>query len=83
MSSVELEQSHPQPYSRDERGVGIGLDGKILAEAGIPGKGFANGFHVGANSRLVVEVEWGRVAAGDVDQLVLRDKRSLHGKLLG
>ena len=41
----------------DQRGVGVGLHGEVLAKAGVPREGLANGLHVAANARLVIQME--------------------------
>ncbi len=71
------------PQERDERGVGIGLHREVLAEPGVPCKGVAHSFHVGANACFVIEMKGGGIVFGQLHELVFGDERSLHGKLLG
>ena len=68
---------------RDERGVGVRLDGEELLEPGIPRKRIENGFRVGADAGLVVEMEWRRELVGNSNELVFRDKWALHASSLG
>ena len=55
----------------DERGIGIGFYGKVLAESRVPGKRLAHRFHVAAHARLIVEVKGGRYMLDDTFELFL------------
>ena len=66
----------------EDGGVGRGLDGEVLLEAGAPREGVDELLGPLADAALVVEVERGRVLGADGLELVEADERSLllgHG----
>ena len=71
------------PEDVQQPGGGGGLDGKILLEAAVPGKGGVDPAGVGPYAGLVVEVEGGGVPDGDFVQLLLGHKRLFHRLYLG